>query len=155
MAPSFDPRSVAAYADLMGETSSVFAGRWATGDTVDVSDAMTDLTLDIISRAMFSADAAEMTGLTAKALHAGQQAALQFGLLDMLPLVGSMRLAQKERVMAGIFAPMDGAVNRLIEQRRADPGRLDLLGRLVGAMDENTGAKLTPREVRDEVMTIF
>jgi cytochrome P450 len=36
-----------------------------------------------------------------------------------------------------------------------DPGKLDLLGRLVGALDDETGARLTPREVRNEVLTIF
>ena len=57
--------------------------------------------------------------------------------------------------MRQLFAPMDGALNRLIEQRRANPGKLDLLGRLVAALDEETGAKLSTQEVRDEVLTIF
>ena len=158
MAPSFDPRSVAAYADLMAESATAFADGWDSlpdGTEVDVSDAMTDLTLEIISKAMFSADAAEMTGMTSRALQRSQEEAFNFGLLDLLPVIGPRRMAGKERLMAQIFAPMDGAVNRLIDERRADPGRADLLGRLVGALDEDTGGRLTAKEVRDEVLTTF
>jgi cytochrome P450 len=157
MAPSFDPRSVAAYADLMAETAASFAETWdgKAGGEVDISEEMTDLTLEIISRAMFSADAAGMTGLTHRALQKGHEAAFAVGLLDLLPIVGPRRLAAKAQLMAEVFAPMDGALMKLVEARRGDPGRRDLLGRLVGALDEDTGARLSPREVRDEVLTIF
>src|SRR5579859_1287363 len=65
MAPSFDPRSVMSYANGMAERSAVFADGWSNraGEELDVSAEMTALTLDIICRAMFSADGAEMTGL--------------------------------------------------------------------------------------------
>jgi cytochrome P450 len=158
MAPSFDPRSVASYASTMAEAAAAFGETWAKlgdGVEVDVSADMTALTLEIISKTMFSADAGEMTGATGLALQQSQDEAFNFNLLDLLPVIGPMRLAAKERLMGQIFAPMDGALNRLIEQRRADPGRLDLLGRLVAALDEDTGAGLTAKEVRDEVLTIF
>ena len=158
MAPSFDPRSVASYAATMAEAAAAFGEGWARlgdGAEVDVSADMTQLTLEIISKTMFSADAGEMTGATGLALQQSQEEAFNFNLLDLLPIIGPMRLAAKERLMGQIFAPMDGTLNRLIEQRRADPGRLDLLGRLVAALDEDTGAGLTAKEVRDEVLTIF
>ena len=157
MAPSFDPRSVAGYAPAMVEASAEFADRWselASDAEIDVSEAMTQLTLEIICRTMFSSDYQEMTELTGSALSRSADA-FNFGVLDILPVISRMRLKDHERRMAAIFAPMDGAVKRLIESRRADPGRLDLLGRLVAALDEETGAKLTPQEVRDEVLTIF
>jgi cytochrome P450 len=158
MAPSFDPRSVASYAPAMAACAAAFAGEWAAlpeRSERDVSAEMTRLTLEIISRTMFSADAGEMTGLTGAALQEGADAAFSFNLLDVLPIIGPIRLAHKERLMGQIFAPMDGAIKRLIEARRADAGKTDLLGRLVAALDEETGARLTPQEVRDEVLTIF
>ena len=157
MAPSFDPRSVAGYAPAMVDASTEFANGWARlaeGTEIDVSNAMTQLTLEIICRTMFSSDYEEMTTLTGSALSSSAEA-FNFNILDVLPVIGQMRLKGHERRMAAIFAPMDGAVKRLIENRRSDPGRHDLLGRLVAAMDEETGAKLTPQEVRDEVLTIF
>jgi cytochrome P450 len=66
-----------------------------------------------------------------------------------------MRLKDKERQMGEVFAPMDGGLRRLVESRRANPGQKDLLGRLVAALDVETGAGLTAKEVRDEVLTIF
>jgi cytochrome P450 len=158
MAPSFDPRSVAGYAETMIEASTAFANEWGRledGASIDVSADMTRLTLEIISRTMFSADAAQMTGVTGLALSQGLDQVFTFNLLDILPVIGPMRLAGRERAMQQLFAPMDEPLKRLIEQRRASPGRLDLLGRLVAALDEDTGVGLTPEEVRDEVLTIF
>jgi cytochrome P450 len=158
MAPSFDPRSVMAYVDMMAATSTEFADRWAEapdGAEKDVSAEMTALTLQIISRTMFSGDAGEMTGITGAALSDGADAAFNFGLLDVLPIIGPMRLAAKAKLMEKIFAPLDGVIQRLIEARRADPGKTDLLGRLVAALDVETGKGLSAKEVRDEVLTIF
>jgi cytochrome P450 len=105
---------------------------------------------------MFSADSGQMTGLTGMALEQGlSDDIFDFNLLDLLPLVGAMRMNRRERTMQQIFSPMDGALHQLIEARRANPGKLDLLGRLVGALDDDTGMRLTPEEVRNEVLTIF
>jgi cytochrome P450 len=158
MAPSFDPRSVAGYAEAMVDASTGFAGEWGRleeGAEIDVSADMTRLTLEIISRTMFSADAAEMTGVTGLALEQGLDQAFNFNLLDILPVIGAMRLAGRERLMHQLFAPMDEPLMRLIASRRANPGKLDLLGRLVAALDEETGAGLSTEEVRNEVLTIF
>jgi len=156
MAPSFDPRSVAGYAPAMAEASAEFGDGWARQDgaEVDVSNEMTRLTLDIICRTAFSGDAAEMVELTGSSLHKSGEA-FQFNLLDVVPIIAGLRMKQRERLFAQLFADLDGALTRLIEQRRANPGKLDLLGRLVAAMDEETGAKLSTQEVRDEVLTIF
>ena len=158
MAPSFDPRSVAGYAEAMVEASTGFANEWGRledGARIDVSADMTRLTLEIISRTMFSADATEMTGVTGLALEHSLDEAFSFNLLDLLPVIAPMRMTRRERTMRLLFAPMDQPLMRLIEQRRANPGKLDLLGRLVAALDEETGAGLTAQEVRDEVLTIF
>jgi cytochrome P450 len=158
MAPSFDPRSVAGYAEAMVDASTTFAGEWGRledGAQVDASADMTRLTLEIISRSMFSADAAEMTGVTGLALEHSLDQAFSFNLLDVLPVISGIRMTRRERVMRQMFAPTDEPLMRLIESRRANPGKVDLLGRLVAALDEETGAGLSADEVRNEVLTIF
>ncbi|HEY3797941.1 MAG TPA: cytochrome P450 [Caulobacteraceae bacterium] len=158
MAPSFDPRSVASYAPAMAATAAEFADTWAQrpdGAEADVSRDMTTLTLQIICRTMFASDADDMTGLTGIALADSAEAAFGFNLLDVLPIIGPMRLKQREKLMGQIFAPLDGALNRLVAARRADPGKKDLLGRMVDALDDETGKGLSTKEVRDEVLTIF
>jgi cytochrome P450 len=159
MAPSFDPRSVASYAQAMIDASIDFANEWGRledGAESDISVDMTRLTLGIISRTVFSADAGEMTELTGAALLQGlSDEIFNFNLLDVLPVIGPARMNRREKSMQQIFAPMDGLLYKLIESRRANPGERDLLGRLVGALDDDTGARLTPQEVRNEVLTIF
>ncbi len=157
MAPSFDPRSVAGYSAAMAEASADFADGWAKladGVELDVSAEMTRLTLEIICRTAFSGDAAEMVEVTGSSLHESGEA-FKFNLLDVVPIISGIRMKQRERLFGQLFEALDGALNRLIEQRRANPGKLDLLGRLVAALDEETGAKLSTQEVRDEVLTIF
>lgn len=157
MAPSFDPRSVAGYGKAMAEASAEFGDAWAKlpdGAEVDVSAEMTRLTLEIICRTAFSGDAAEMVELTASTFHDATNA-FDFSLLDIVPIISAIRMKQREREFGKLFERLDGALHRLIEQRRANPGKLDLLGRLVAAMDEETGARLSTQEVRDEVLTIF
>jgi len=158
MAPSFDPRSVSSYTPAITDCSVEMADAWAKlapGTEIDVSNEMTNVTLQIICHAMFSQDGGEMAAVTGSALSRGAEEAFNFNLLDVLPIIGPPRLARKVKLMGEIFAPMDGAIRRLVDARRADPGKTDLLGRLVAALDEETGAKLSPEEVRDEVLTIF
>ncbi|HTX50439.1 MAG TPA: cytochrome P450 [Caulobacteraceae bacterium] len=158
MALSFDPRSVASYAPAMTESSVEMADAWdrlPPGAEIDVSTEMTNVTLQIICKAMFSQDGGEMATMSGSALSRGADEAFNFNIFDLLPIIGPRRIAKKVKMMGEIFAPMDGAIARLVEARRADPGKTDLLGRLVAALDEETGAKLSAAEVRDEVLTIF
>lgn len=157
MAPAFSPSSVASYAPAMAGASEDFAANWAKlpeGAAIDASTEMTALTLQIISRTMFSTD--DLVDLIGKTMVDGFEAQ-DFNLLDILPVVGPARMKAREAKMAAIFRPLDAEIARMIterEQRLAD-GPQDLLARLIAAKDDDTGAKLTAAEVRDEVITIF
>jgi cytochrome P450 len=74
MAPSFNPRSIASYAPAMVETTTRFADKWndlAPNTVVDIDSEMTKLTLQIISRAMFSSDSNGICDLVGKTLRDG------------------------------------------------------------------------------------
>src|SRR6185312_14595561 len=63
MAPSFDYRSIVAYAPLMTEIAAHLVDRWdalPAGAEIDVAAAMMKATLHIISRTMFSSDSDEI-----------------------------------------------------------------------------------------------
>lgn len=159
MAPSFGTRSVESYAPAMIETTLAFAQHWdALPDSaeIDIAEEMKALTLKIICRTMFSSDAEEL------AAHAGDaleftQASLEFGLLDVLPVIGPKRLKLKEEAIRAHFKSMDAAIYRLIGEREKirDEAPKDFLTRLVAAKDPDDGAGLNATEVRDEVITIF
>jgi cytochrome P450 len=80
------------------------------------------------------------------------------GLFDLLGLPAWLaNLFSRRR--GAVFDEFDSAVDELIASR-ADgsshgPNAKDLLARLVAARDAETGATMTAKEVRDEVVTIF
>jgi cytochrome P450 len=159
MAPSFDPRSVAAYAPAMAGACAEFLDAWRArpaGEVVDVAEAMTNLTLSIISRTMFSSDGDTLAPITHAAVGKAQ-ASLNFNLLDLLPVIGPIRAAKRAETMRAIFADLDRALEALIAAREGsfDGAPRDLLTRLIAAKDAESGARLTAQEVRDEVVTIF
>ena len=159
MAGSFDPRSVAGYAPVMAEAIEAFRRDWDAlpdGAPVDMAEAMKALTLRIICRTMFSDDAEELVALTSDALGFTQDA-LNFGMLDVLPVIGPMRMKKKEAAIHADFGKMDAAIYRMIAEREKnlDAAPKDLLTRLIAAKDPDNGAGLNAVEVRDEIITIF
>jgi cytochrome P450 len=159
MAPSFDPRSVASYAPIMAREAQAFRAHWDTapeGSIVDIAKDMTGLTLKIIAQTMFSSDSEELAALIDDAVRRAQ-AALDVSLLDLAPFVSLLRSRSRERTMRRIFSGLDAALGRLIGEREAnlDGAPADLLTRLIAAKDADTGARMTAREVRDQVVTIF
>jgi cytochrome P450 len=159
MSPPFDHRSIVSYAPGMVAATAQFLEEWdrqGPGAEIDIAEAMTALTLKIISRAMFSADSEEIADLLGSTFRRGL-AAMNFGLLDLLPVVGPIRIRGKIANIRRIFSRLDTAMYKLINERikAGDDGANDLLGRLIAARDSDTGLALTDREVRDEMVIIF
>jgi cytochrome P450 len=80
-----------------------------------------------------------------------QRVSSPFGpLLDRLPLPSTRRFERAQ-------STLDGVIERMIAERRAEgahPGA-DLLSMLIAAQDEESGAGMSDRQVRDEAMTLF
>ncbi|MEZ4299672.1 MAG: cytochrome P450 [Polyangiaceae bacterium] len=63
---------------------------------------------------------------------------------------------RETRAMKRALEVLDRRVSRMIAERRASPAeRNDLLSRLLNARDEDDGATMSDRQVRDEVLTLF
>jgi cytochrome P450 len=159
MSPSFDMRSLQAYAPAMARTTEAFLPRWnalADGAVVDIGDEMTQLTLQIISGTMFSSDVDGMTDLVGRSFREAT-AKMDFGLLDILPVIGPWRMRKHIAEIHGCLSELDAAIARLIAERAAKGAAApqDLLTRLVAAQDADSGAGMSPGEVRDQVVTIF
>ncbi len=165
MAPAFDPRSVAAYGPAIAASAQEFLTRWGAlpdGAPIDMAQEMKALTLQVIARTVFSTDSAEIIGLIGGALSRGLDAAAEANILDLLPVVGEWRMRARERRLAASSVGLDEAVAALVRAREANlaAAPADLLTRLVAAKDEEAkpgegGGRLTPREIRDEIITIF
>ncbi|HEX4740518.1 MAG TPA: cytochrome P450, partial [Caulobacteraceae bacterium] len=117
MAPAFDPRSVAAYGPAMAASIQNFLARWdALPDEapIDMSQEMTTLTLEVISRTVFSADGGEMGGLVRDMLVRGAASAESANLLDLLPVIGPWRMKRRKAELAEASQPLDVAVEALL-----------------------------------------
>jgi cytochrome P450 len=159
MAPSFGTRTVESYAPAMVDSTLAFSRQWQelrNSAEIDIAEEMKALTLKIICRTMFSTDADELAGLARGALEFTQQS-LEFGLLDVLPVIGPRRIKRTVEAIRAQFRKMDSALYRLIGEREKirDEAPKDFLTRLVAAKNPDDGAGLSASEVRDEVITIF
>jgi cytochrome P450 len=157
--PAFHRQHIERFAATMTDATADLLQRWEplakAGQPINVADQMMRLTLDIVSRTLFS------TGLTAAEIDS-VAAAMPFILRETdrrirapleirehLPLPSNRRFQTNLRTL-------DAIVYRIIADRRRLGGdRDDLLGLLMAARDEETGAAMDDKQLRDEAMTIF
>jgi cytochrome P450 len=159
MAPAFDHRSIAAYAPIITASARQLAAAWSRLDaaaTIDVATAMMQVTLDIISRTMFSSDSDRMVSIMEQGVGR-YQAQMRPNILDFLGLPAWLAGLARRGVADRTLGEFDAEIDRLIETRSivGGTGRTDLLARLIAARDEHTGGGMSAREVRDHVITIF
>lgn len=159
MSPAFDIRSIAAYIPVMTTAAEELLAQWQAvpaGTAVDVATSMMEVTLNIISRTMFSNDSDDIVTIMARS--AGRyQVEMRPNIMDMLGWPNWLAGLPRKNVAARTLGEFDHVVDRLIKERIRDPGSYpkDLLARLVAARDEQTGVGMSAQEVRDHVITIF
>ena len=158
--PAFHRRRLDALFSMMVERTNEFVARFRavadSGETIDLATPLSELTLDVISRAMFSSDvqgaAADVSRhiaiLNAYALHLLRHPWL-FLLPKRIPTPFTYRPVHALNSMHRI-------VHGIIQARRRGTGTHDdLLSMLLSAREEGTGRRMTNQQLRDEVMTIF
>lgn len=152
--PAFHRDRLAGYAVTMVERACAARERWRDGETIDLSIEMMRLTMDIVSRTLFSADVESEAEEIAGALSD------VFGLFDLILLpfseyIEKLPLPQMRRFHAA-RRRLDATIYRLIAAHRAsgrDTG--GLLSMLLLAQDEEGEGGMSDRQVRDEVLTLF
>jgi cytochrome P450 len=152
--PAFHRERLAGYAVAMVECADACRGRWKSGVEMDVSQEMARLTLAIVARTLFSAD------VSSEADEIGEALTEVLGLFDTVLLPFSEWLEKlplpKVRRFERARALLDATIYRIIAERRASgEDRGDLLSMLLLAQDEDTGGRMTDKQVRDEALTLF
>ncbi len=152
--PLFRHERIAAYAADMVEVAERTAGRFRDGETFDVAREMMRLTLAIVGKTLFGVDvegeAAEVGESLSTVMRWTMNRLSPFGgLLEKLPLAANRRFRES-------LGRLDALIERMITDRRRDPGHGDLLALLLAAQDvEGDGGGMSDRQVRDEAMTLF
>ena len=162
MQPAFHRRRIAGFARTMTDAVGALLETWQTpaeqGRPLDVAEEMMRLTLEIAGKTLFSVDLmreAETVGtaFTAASRQLSAFSALPFGVwLIKWPWWPATRRLNRS------VARLDEVVHGIIAARRRQPAReveRDLLDMLMAARDEESGAGMSDRQIRDEVMTLM
>ena len=153
--PAFHRQRINEYAPTMLECAEMKARDWRDGDTRNMAEEMMELTLEAAVRTLFG------TTLPGEAQQVGRA-------MTFLMRYSLRRARSPLRIPAGWPTPknrratkefdfLDSLVYRIIDERKAQGNghhHGDLLSMLMGAMDED-GTQMTPRQLRDETMTLF
>jgi cytochrome P450 len=158
LAPAFHPKRLEAFTAAMVQAAADMLAGWdalPAGSVVDAAEAMAGLTLDIITRTMFSSDIRERAAEVRASLVHYQRVGGRPSLADLLGLPGWVPRVSARRVRAATAA-LDDIIFGIIERRRREAGPADdLLGLLLATHDEESGEGMSDAQLRDEIATIF
>jgi cytochrome P450 len=153
--PAFHRQRIAAYGEVMVALVERRLGDWKAGEVLDIHAEMLALTQAIVARTLFDADVSDVADAVARATSVLMQdfSARLGSLLQLLP--SWLPTPANVRAQRAIRR-LDEVVYRMIAARRQQPeDRGDLLSILLDARDADDGSRMTDRQVRDEVMTLF
>ncbi len=143
MQPMFHRRVITGFADVIDAANERFVARWETqaarGELVNLTDEMSELTLDIVLRSVFGTDLDRMSEqLGGNPFHLVTQESGR-----------NLQFAYKFRSLTKLVAA-------LVQRRReAREDHFDYVGMLMNARDKDTGAAMSERELVDEVLTLI
>ncbi len=153
--PEFTRARVADFAPVVTRATERLMARWVENGSQprDIAEDMGDLTLDVVSDALFSADFAEHAKRLQQELlvvlaDADRRMRQPLGLPLWLPTPRNRRVRRA-------LAYLDGLVRGMIARRKgAGLQGHDLLDRLLALQGED-GERLSDQQLRDEVITLF
>ena len=175
--PIFHSKQIMTYGKIMTDYAIRHGDRWKNEDILDISQEMMQLTLGIICKSVLNYDVESEAKQIGKALTTTRNYSKRLQspighVIDKIPILPAPRGARKAK------GELDSLVYGLISERRHPPpqqgsdnkGYDDLLTRLLEAQDSdlasstspNSGSvqspsngKMSDKQVRDEVMTMF
>ena len=157
--PAFYPQRIEEYASIMVSCADEEMKNWKEGEMINVNQAMTRITLKVITKAMFG------SGIDNGVIEdVGKDLRLAFAVMNTIVQNPFYVYCLDKEIHIPIIkkffklkAKLDRVVNGIIALYRKDGavGRTDLLSMLMEARDEDSGTGMTDEQVRDEVMTFF
>jgi cytochrome P450 len=151
--PAFHHQRIASYGRTMVMNASREIANWGDVEKRNIHADMMRLTLGIVSETLFGADARTESDRVSEAIDVFMERTLGIGgtglnFPGVIPTPGNRRFARAR-------AELDRVLFALIRRRRASrDDRGDLLALLLAAQDD-AGARMTDRQLRDECVTMF
>ena len=143
--PAFTPAWIAGYAQLMVEATLEAIHHWRPGETRDVLDDMTTLSMQIVYRTIFgnndsSADSAALDAIVTLQKYSGEA------------LIRKSSIS--EDTVQQARDSLNRSVDALIMQRRQSRGK-DFLSLLLDTRDTETGQPMSDEQARVEAINFF
>lgn len=151
--PAFHRERIFEYGGIMTDAAETMICQWQDGEVRDIHADMMHLTLLIVAEALFGTDIAGKTAVIESALeailtHFSNQLNTFFLLPEWVPTPDNIQFWQK-------LQRMDEVIYDIIQHRRkSTAANSDLLTVLLQLEDED-GAQMSDREIRDEVVTLM
>jgi cytochrome P450 len=157
-APAFHKQRIHEYADTMVRCTHDEIKNWKEGDVVNVNQAMTNITLQIVTNTLFgsyiepgvlkkvSETVSELLE-TATTIFANPFYLICFEKNISIPIVKKLYSVKKQ---------IDEIIlNIIAAYRKSGADKNDLLTMLLTSRDEETGVGMDNQQIRDEVITMF
>ncbi len=151
--PAFHKDRISRYGERMVALGSHMLEGWHDGQAMDVHDEMVRVTLAIVADALFSTDVSGVADAVGESMattlwHFHWWSNKGFLVPIWLPLKANRKFMRSKQ-------QLDRIVNGIIAQRQESGARYDdLLDMLLAARDED-GSAMSPKQLRDEVMTLL
>jgi enediyne biosynthesis protein E7 len=143
MQPSFHRRVIDRFSSLIHEVNEKFAARWAAqaarGEPVNLTDDVSELTLEIVLHSIFGNDLERLERQ-----------------LGANPFEVVAKEQNRDLKFAFRFRSLTKLVAELIARRRREPEKhVDFLSMLMAARDRDNDAAMSDKELIDEVLTLI
>ena len=153
--PAFHRQRIASYASVMVEHADRLSNRWQNGNTFDIHQEMTRLTLGIVAKTLFDAEVESDAQQIGEAMNCimGMFNLLMFPYSELLEKLPLPQIRRYHRM----HERLDSIIYRIINARRSTgEDRGDLLSMLLLAQDADEGSGgMSDTQVRDEALTLF
>ncbi len=157
VAPMFHRRRIESYARTMAETTEELLADWnrlGPDDSVDVADAMSQVTLSIAGKLLFNRDIGRDSDWIGEAMVLLFRDVNQ-RIMSPIKVPRQIPTPQNRRVQRAIDQ-LEELVYGLIDERRGRADEYDdLLSMFMLAEDEDSGERMSDDQIRDELMTFI
>jgi cytochrome P450 len=150
--PLFHKQRLQTFVKKISDCTDVLIKNWEKrgGEVIDVHDEMTHVTLDIVSQTLMSTEVKGDFKKISDSLLVIMEGMMKiFKVPTWIPTPGNIRMQLNRKVL-------DDTIYKIIDDRRKETQSYDdLLTMLMEVEDADTRERMTNKQLRDEVITIF